>query len=73
MSNPNHTETTTTDNSGYYTSTLPVGTYTVTIAAAGYLTTTFTNITIITNTVTTQDAMLDPQFQTIYLPAVRRE
>ena len=31
------------------------------------------NITIITNTVTTQDALLDPQFHTIYLPAVRRE
>ncbi|MBK9051417.1 MAG: M28 family peptidase [Chloroflexi bacterium] len=68
-----HSYQVTTDNNGYYTTTLPVGTYTMTIAAAGYLTTTFTNITIITNTVTTQDAMLDPQFQTIYLPAVRRE
>ena len=63
----------TTDNNGYYTTTLPVGTYTMTVAAAGYLTSTLTHITILTNTVTTEDVLLQPQIQPVYLPALRRE
>lgn len=68
-----HSYHVTTDNNGYYTTTLPVGTYTMTVAAAGYITSTLTGITLITDTVTTQDVLLQPQLHPVYLPALRRE
>ena len=45
----------------------------MTVAAAGYITSTLTGITLITNTVTTQDVLLEPQLQPVYLPALRKE
>jgi uncharacterized membrane protein len=49
-----------TDITGYYTRTLLAGTYTVTASAYGYLPSVVTGVTIITDTVTTQDfALLD--------------
>lgn len=70
---PTHSYHVTTDTNGYYTTTLPVGTYTMTVAAAGYITSTLTGITVLTDTLTTQDVWLEPQFQPVYLPTLRRE
>lgn len=48
----------TTDATGYYTSTLPTGTITVTASADGYLPTTITNLAILSNTISTQNFAL---------------
>ncbi len=50
----------TTDAGGYYTRTLPTGTYTVTGAMFGYAPETVTGVEVITAQVTTQDLYLDP-------------
>ncbi|MCB9136352.1 MAG: M28 family peptidase [Anaerolineales bacterium] len=49
---------TTTDASGYYTRTLIADVYTVTASAYGYLPTTLSGVTIVTDTVTTADLQL---------------
>ncbi|MBK8988055.1 MAG: M20/M25/M40 family metallo-hydrolase [Chloroflexi bacterium] len=46
------------DASGYYTRTLLADTYTMTVQAYGYLPVTIPDVTIVTNTVTTQDVVL---------------
>lgn len=62
MVGANNFETSTnTSGSGYYTHTLGVGTYTVTVSASDYLSSTISGITIITDTVTTQDFALQPE------------
>jgi uncharacterized repeat protein (TIGR01451 family) len=53
-----HSFPATTDVTGYYTRTLVADTYTVTAAAYGYLPETVTGVTIVTDTVTTQDFSL---------------
>lgn len=57
---------TTTNGSGYYSYTLGVGTYTVTVSAANYLSSTITGLTIITDTVTTQNFALEPVVEETY-------
>ncbi len=51
-------QSTTTDNNGDYDLPLPVGTYEVTVSAAGYLSQTVTNVDIFSNTTTIQDFSL---------------
>ena len=46
------------DDSGYYTFVLPTGTYTVTASAEGYLPSTITGVSIVADTLTTQDIEL---------------
>jgi hypothetical protein len=60
-----------TDGSGYYTSTLPAGTYTVAASVGGYHPTPASSAVILTNTVTTRDFALEPFY--FYLPVVRRD
>ncbi|MFZ2096757.1 MAG: M28 family peptidase [Anaerolineales bacterium] len=60
-----HTYPSTTDGSGYYTMTLPVDTYTVTATADGYLPVTVSGVSVISNTVTTQDFALQPACQPV--------
>lgn len=48
------------DDSGYYTQTLPAGTYSLTVSAAGYLTETLSGISVTGDLVTTQDFSLQP-------------
>jgi PKD repeat protein len=60
-----HTYPSTTNGSGYYTMTLPVDTYTVTVTADGYLPVTVGGVSVISNTVTTQDFALQPACQTV--------
>jgi hypothetical protein len=55
-----HTYLSTTDTSGYYTITLPVDTYTVTASAYGYMPVTASGLSIISDTITTQDFTLQP-------------
>jgi PKD repeat protein len=52
-----------TDATGYYTQTLPNGTYTVTATFFGYLPATVTGVEVITDEVTTQDLNLTPSPQ----------
>jgi len=52
------TFTAVTDPTGYYTRTLMANTYTVTAQAEGYLPVTFPDVTVITDTVTTQNFVL---------------
>jgi hypothetical protein len=52
--------TATTDLSGYYTTTAAYGTYTVTAEAFGYYPAEVSGVTVVTDTVTTQDFVLDP-------------
>ena len=58
------------DDSGYYTFVLPSGTYTVTASAQGYLPATITGVSIVTDTLTTQDIQLSlvPESYVIYMP-----
>lgn len=57
---------TTTNSSGYYSYTLGVGTYTVTVSAANYLSSTISGVTIITDTITTQNFALTPELEDTY-------
>jgi hypothetical protein len=50
---------TSTNPAGFYLQTLPVGTYTVTASASGYMTSTVSGVVILTDTTTTQDFVLD--------------
>ncbi|MDW8069660.1 MAG: S8 family serine peptidase, partial [Anaerolineae bacterium] len=50
----------TTNSAGYYTRTLPIGTYDVTASAYGYWPQTVTGVEILTDTVTTQNFALTP-------------
>jgi PKD repeat protein len=58
---------TTTDPGGYYTLTLPTGTYSVTADAIGYLPQTITNVVVISGETTIQDFALVPA-HSFYLP-----
>ena len=53
-----HVFSTQTDASGYYTKTLVAGDYTVTASAYGYLPETVSGVTVVTDTLTTQDFSL---------------
>jgi hypothetical protein len=67
---------TSTDSSGYYSQTLGIGTYTVTVSAVNYLPAGISGLTILTDTVTTQDFALQPApFYTnfSYIPYAARE
>jgi hypothetical protein len=55
----NYTRSTTTGVSGYYTTTTPFGTYTVTAELYGYAPGIATNVVVVTDTITTQDFVLD--------------
>jgi hypothetical protein len=55
-----HTFPSNTDATGYYTTTLPVNTYSVTVAADGYLHVTVGEVSIISDTVTSLDFALQP-------------
>ncbi len=68
-----YTFTTLTDVSGVYSSSLPAGSYTITISSAspGYYPATVTDVLIITDTVTVQDVALAPWLHS-YLPLVAR-
>lgn len=50
------------DAAGYYTQTLPIGTYTMTVQASGYVSATLPGIVINANEVTTQNVTLTPLF-----------
>lgn len=74
----NPVATTTTNNSGFYTQTLPAGTYSVTVSASGFYSDTVTAVGIITDTVTVQDFILNPIVVPpaeyfMYIPAVLNE
>ncbi len=60
--------------SGSYSLTLPIGGYTLTVwpASPGYYSTTITGVSIVANTVTSQDVTLEP-WPRWYLPWVARE
>ena len=59
-----------TDASGYYTSLLPAGIYTATVTADGYLPVTVSGVTIVADTLVTQNFELSllPESWVIYLP-----
>jgi hypothetical protein len=68
--------TTNTDAGGYYSQTLWIGTYTVTVSAENYLPGIATGVTILTDTVTMQDFALQPEIEDtsyLFLPVVARE
>ena len=58
------------DDSGYYTFVLPSGTYTVTASAEGYLPAIIAGVSIVADTLTTQDIELSlvPESYVIYMP-----
>ena len=60
-----HAYPSTTDINGYYTMTIPVNTYTVTATADGYEPGEISGISIITDTITTQDFDLQPACQPV--------
>jgi hypothetical protein len=68
-----YTFTSTTGANGVYSSSLPVGSYTLTVQgpAAGYYQATITDVLIVTNTITTRDAALAP-WPRWYLPLIMR-
>jgi hypothetical protein len=68
-----YTFTTTTGANGVYSSSLPAGSYTLTVQgpAAGYYQATITDVLVVTNTVTTQDVALAP-WPRRYLPLIMR-
>jgi hypothetical protein len=62
-----------TGDSGYYTSTLPAGTYTISASADGYLPAASSSVSVLTDTVTTRSFSLQPlPVIHFYLPVVRR-
>ena len=61
---------TTTDEMGHYTMTLGVNRYDLTVAASNYLSTTMTGVTITTDTITTQDIVLQGSSLTYQPPVI---
>jgi hypothetical protein len=59
-----------TDSTGYYNSLLPAGVYTATVTAEGYLPVIITGITVVADTLVTQDFELSlaPESWLVYLP-----
>ena len=64
-SSPTQTFSTVSNSSGYYTLTLPVGTYTVTASAYGYQSNSISGVEVFSDTVTVQDIPLTPA--TLYM------
>ncbi len=63
------------DGAGYYTRTLPAGAFSVTASAAGYQSVTITSVVVLSDTMTTQDFVLErvPEADwRLYLPLVQR-
>lgn len=60
------------DSSGYYTTTVGVGTYTVTVTAAGFFPVSVGSVEIFTDTVTTLDFYLESQSTYYYWPLLYR-
>ncbi len=65
-----YTFNTLTDSNGYYTSLLPAGVYTATVSADGYPPVTVSEVTVVADTLVTQDFELPllPESWVIYLP-----
>jgi hypothetical protein len=61
----NEAHSTTTNSSGNYEMSLPPGTYDILVTASGYFSATATGVTIITDTVTTEDFALTPAVGTL--------
>jgi hypothetical protein len=55
---------------GYYTLTVPVGVYSMTVSANGYLSQTRGNVTVTNATITIQDFSLQPDAYLLYLPVI---
>jgi hypothetical protein len=60
--------TVTTDDTGYYTATIEIGTYTVTVSAVDYMTATVGGVEILSNAVSTLDIELLRDNYILYLP-----